>query len=170
MPRFATPLTVISIAATLALAPHSAAAQLPVPHIGLMGGVTNYDLSGGSGTTPIGALRVDIPIVVAVAEGSLAVFRPNENGVHRTYLIPEAQLQWQLLPTLVKPYIGVGGGWFKAVSGPSPQQNDVTISAAGGVRIGVPLTGIGFRGEVRVRGIGSGFHDRATEFTIGVSW
>ncbi|MDB4878265.1 MAG: hypothetical protein JWM41_4711 [Gemmatimonadetes bacterium] len=134
-----------------------------------MGGVSHYNLSG-TGTAPFGALRLEIPLLIAVAEGSLGVFRPNENGVHRTYVIPEAQLQWQLLPVLVKPYIGIGGGWFRAVSGPDPRRNDFTLSAAAGIRVGIPLTGFGVRAEARVRGIGSSFGSSATELTLGVSW
>jgi hypothetical protein len=38
------------------------------------------------------------------------------------------------------------------------------------VRVAVPLIGAGVRGEVRVRGIGSGFGGSAAEWTLGVSW
>jgi hypothetical protein len=158
----------VAVAAAL-LAPRHLGAQLPIPSVSVMGGVSHYNLSG-SGTAPFGALRVDVPLLIAVAEGSLGVFRPDENGVTHTYLIPEAQVQWQLLPLLVKPYIGVGGGWFRAMSGPDPRRNDFTISASAGVRVGIPLTGIGVRAEARVRGIGSSFAAHATELTLGASW
>ena len=142
-------------------------AQLPIPAFSIAGGVSTY----GTGTSPLGVVRVDIPLLSIVAEGSLAAFRVKEEAdVHRTYIIPEAQLQYQLFPILVRPYIGVGAGLFKAVSGPDPHRSDFTLSASAGVRVGIPLTPIAARGEVRVRGIGSGFDASATEWTLGVSW
>lgn len=157
-----------AMAVALAVAPGLAHAQLPVPSLTLMGGVSNYDLAT-SGSAPIGAIRVDVPLLTLVGEGSLAAFWPNEAGAHRTYLIPEAQLQYQFFPMVVRPYVGAGVGWFRAVTGPSPLENDVTVSASLGVRIGIPLTGIGFRAEVRTREMG-GFSRHATEYTIGASW
>jgi hypothetical protein len=156
------------VAACLA-APAQADAQLvPVPHFSIMGGVSQFDLSG-TGTAPFGAIRVDVPLLVVIAEGSLGVFRPKEQSGTSTYIIPEAQLQWQILPFLVKPYVGIGGGLFKAVSGPS-SASEITASASAGVRVSVPLIGAGVRGEVRVRGIGSSFGGSAAEWTLGVSF
>jgi len=144
-------------------------AQLPVPSIGIAGGVAKYDLVG-AGTTPFGAVRVDIPFLSFIAEGSVGAFRPTElNGVHRTYIVPEAQLQFQLFPLFVRPYIGVGAGQFRAVSGPDPHRNDVTMSASAGIRAGLPTLPFGVRAEVRYRGIGSGFSSKATEWTIGIT-
>ncbi|HVX40911.1 MAG TPA: hypothetical protein VHB25_15180 [Gemmatimonadaceae bacterium] len=158
------------IAAALSLCLASAArAQLPIPSMALVGGVSHYTLSSSSGSTPIGALRVDIPVVVAVLEGSLAAFRPQDAGAAHTYIIPEAQLQWQLFPTIVRPYLGAGLGWFKSISGSTPHGNDLTTSLSAGVRVGIPLVPITGRAEIRVRGIG-GFSDHATELTIGGSW
>src|SRR6185312_6440839 len=85
-----------------------ASAQLPLPKLSVAGGVSHYDF-GTSGTSAIGALRLEVPLVSLVGEGSLALFRPTIDGVARTALIPEAQLQWQFSPVLVRPYIvGVG--------------------------------------------------------------
>jgi hypothetical protein len=160
---------VTAFVTALALVPRAAHGQLPIPSVNLMAGVSHYDLAT-SGSAPIGAIRVDVPLVTLVGEGSLAAFWPNEAGAHRTYIIPEAQLQYQFLPLLVRPYIGAGVGWFRAVTGPSPLTNDVTLSASAGVRIGIPLTGIGFRAEVRTREIGSSLSRRTTEYTVGVHW
>ena len=156
------------IAAVAAPGSRAAAQVLPIPHLSVMGGVSQFDLSG-TGTAPFGAIRVDVPLVFIIAEGSLGVFRPNESSGTSTYIIPEAQIQWQILPFLVKPYIGIGGGLFKAISGPS-KASEVTASASAGVRLSVPLIGAGLRGEVRVRGIGSGFGGSAAEWTLGVSF
>jgi len=164
-------LTVIVVAAAAGLViARPAHAQLPVPAFSLAGGVSSYDLSG-TGTAPFAVARVDIPILSLIAEGSVGVFRPKEDGdVQRTYIIPEAQLQYQLLPILIRPYVGVGAGLFRAVAGPDPHRSDLTLSASAGVRVGIPLTPIGARAEVRVRGIGSDFNGAATEFTLGLSW
>jgi hypothetical protein len=162
---------IVSIVGCLLAAPRVAAAQLPVPipKFGLVGGVGHYDLPG-AGSTPIGALRVTIPLIAIVAEGSLGVIHPDENGNAHTYIIPEAQLQYQFLPFVVRPYIGVGGGWFRAVSGPDPRLSTGTASASAGVRISPPLLGFGLSGEVRFRGIGSSFNSTATEFTVGINF
>jgi len=158
-----------ALVATVALLPRAARGQLPIPSVTVMAGVSHYDLAT-SGSAPFGALRVDVPLLMVVAEGSLGAFWPNEAGTHRTYVIPEAQVQYQFLPVLVRPYVGAGIGWFRAVTGPSPQANDVTLSASIGVRVGIPLTGIGFRAEARTREIGSSLGRRTTEWTVGASW
>ena len=167
MPRFTNRL-LTSAALALCLA-SAARAQLPIPSMAIVGGVSHYSLSGSSGSTAIGALRVDIPVVVAVLEGSIAAFRPQDGGSAHTYIIPEAQLQWQLFPTIVRPYLGAGLGWFKSITGSSPHGNDLTTSLSAGVRVGVPLVPITGRAEIRVRGVG-GFGSHATELTIGGSW
>jgi hypothetical protein len=159
----------IATAIALVIAPQSVRAQLPIPSLSIVGGVSQYDLSG-TGSTPIGAVRVDVPLFVLLAEGSLGVMRPKEQSGTRTYVIPEVQLQYQLLPMLVRPYIGVGAGVFRAIAGPDPRRSDMTLSAAAGVRATVPLIGFGLRAEARVRGIGSGFSGSATELTVGVSF
>ena len=160
-----------ALVATCLVAPaHRAAAQIiPRPHVSLMGGVSQWDLSG-TGTAPFGAVRVDVPLPFLVAEGSLGIFRPKEDFGTSTYIIPEVQLQYQFVPFLVKPYVGLGGGWFTAVSGPGEHRSEITGSASAGVRVNVPVIGAGLRGELRVRGIGSGFGGSAAEWTIGLSW
>lgn len=158
-------------AAAAAMLASPVAAQLPIPRPSIVAGVSNYRLGGDSsdGTTPIAALRVDLPLVLFLAEGSLAVFRPElAGGVRRTYLIPEAQAQWQLFPTLVRPYLGIGTGWLNPLSGGG---NVVTYSASAGVRAGLPLMPVGFRAEARVRaGASNGLKRQATEFTVGVTF
>ena len=157
------------VAALLASAFATASAQLPIPSLAVVGGVSHYTLDG-SGSTAFGALRVDVPLLTLVGEGSLGILRPKENGGTRTYVVPEVQLQYQLLPILVRPYIGIGGGMYKAIAGADPHPSDITLSASAGVRATIPLTGIGLRAEARVRGIGSGFSRSATEWTLGVSF
>ncbi|HEY3592898.1 MAG TPA: hypothetical protein VGL13_03450 [Polyangiaceae bacterium] len=157
------------LAACFVVIPSVAVAQLPLPQFSVVGGVSHFDLSG-TGSTPIGELRVNIPLLALSAEGSFGVMRPSEdNGTH-TYIVPEAQLQYPFLPLLVKPYVGVGGGYFKSVSGPEPRNSAGTFSVSAGVRIAPPLIGIGLRGEVRYRGIGSNVGSSTTDFTVGISF
>jgi hypothetical protein len=146
------------------------AAQLPIPRFGVVGGVSRSRPADAISdqTNPIAALRVDLPLVFFLAEGSLAVTRWEINGVRRTYLIPEAQAQWQFLPALVRPYIGVGAGWLNPLSGGG---NVTTYSASAGVRAGLPLIPISFRAEARIRaGNSDGFKRQATELTLGVTF
>jgi hypothetical protein len=156
-------------AAAAVIASSAAGAQLPIPRFGIVGGVSNSPGSGGNQSNPIGALRVDLPIILFLAEGSLGVTRSEIDGVRRTYIIPEAQAQWQLLPTLVRPYIGVGGGVLKPLSGGT---TTATYSASAGVRAGLPLLPISFRAEARVRAgsLSGSFKRQATEFTVGVTF
>jgi hypothetical protein len=150
-------------------APGRVSAQLPIPRFEIAGGVSKFELSG-SGTAPFGAVRVDLPLTALIVEGSLGAFRPQEQfGVRRTYVVPEGQIQLQLFPAIIRPYVGVGGGWVRAISGPDPRRNDVTGSLSAGIRAGLPGLPFALRGEVRVRGIGNGFTSRASEWTIGFS-
>src|SRR6476660_1686844 len=98
----------VALAAASGLSARALSAQLPIPIFGVAGGVSHFDLAG-AGSSPIAALSVDIPVFPMIAEGSLTALRPLEqNGVRRTYVIPEAQLQFQLFPMLIRPYVGVG--------------------------------------------------------------
>jgi len=159
----------VALATTIGLLPRALSAQLPIPIFGIAGGVSHFDLSG-TGSSPTAALRLDLPLLPMIAEGSLTAIRPLEqNGVRRTYIIPEAQLQFQLFPMFVRPYVGVGAGYFRAISGPDPRRNDVALSASAGIRLGLPTLPFQLRTEFRVRGIGSGFSSNISEWTIGIS-
>jgi hypothetical protein len=146
------------------------AAQLPIPRPAIVGGVSLYDLGDdgvGQQSTGIAALRVDIPLLLITAEGSLGVFRPKVDGETRTYIIPEVQAQYQLFPAIVRPYLGLGIGMLNPISGGGSAE--ATYSASAGIRVGLPVLPIGFRGEARVRA-GNGLKRQATELTIGISW
>jgi hypothetical protein len=146
------------------------AAQLPIPRPALVGGVSMYDLGDngvGQQSTALAALRVDLPLVLFLAEGSLGVFRPKVDGETRTYVIPEVQAQYQLFPALVRPYLGLGIGMLNPISGGG--SSEVTYSASAGIRLGFPALPIGLRGEARIRA-GNGLKRQATELTVGISW
>ena len=112
------------LACGLALATRPAYAQsvpepLPVPHYrhaaGLVAGVSQFDLSG-TGTTALVGARLETELQRwLVAEGALGYFRPQEQFPERsTYAIPEVQLQVQYPGRVVRPYLGVGGGYVFA--------------------------------------------------------
>ena len=149
----------------------AAGGQLPIPRPNIVGGVTHYKLgdSLSSGTSALAALRVDVPLVSVVAEGSLGFFRATENDGHHTYVIPEVQAQWQFFPLLVRPYAGVGIGWLHPFSS-SPTGTRVTYSGSFGVRAGLPASPIAFRAEVRTRTVGASFSRHTNELTVGVRW
>jgi hypothetical protein len=153
--------------ASVVLSPTVAAAQ--IPRLGIAGGVTQFDLSG-TGSTPFGAVRIELPLAMFILEGSVGAFRPQEQlSERRTYIIPEGQLQWQIFPMIIRPYLGIGGGWVRAVSGPDPHNQDATVSGSAGIRAGLPGMPFTLRAELRVRGIGTGFKGSASEWTIGLS-
>ncbi|HEY7394858.1 MAG TPA: hypothetical protein VH559_08435 [Gemmatimonadaceae bacterium] len=157
-----------ALVSTLSVA---ARGQLPIPRPSIVGGITDYKLgdSLSSGTSAIGALRIDVPLMAVVAEGSLGLFRATEENVHRTYMIPEVQAQYQFFQLLVRPYVGVGIGWLHPFSS-SPTGNRATYSGSLGVRAGIPLSPVAFRAEVRTRTVGSSFNRHATELTVGFRW
>src|SRR5205085_10152172 len=51
-----------------ALPARHAQAQLPIPTVGIVCGISHFDLSG-TGTGAIGALRVDLPLLFVLAAG-----------------------------------------------------------------------------------------------------
>lgn len=152
------------LAALLACMPAAVFAQLPIPSLGVVGGVSHYSLEEKA-STAFGAVRVNIPLLALVAEGSLGAFRANAAAGTSTYIIPEAQLQYQLFPMIVRPYVGLGAGWFKAITGPDPHRNDTEISASAGVRLSLPVLPIGVQAEGRFHHINGGGY--FTEWTLG---
>jgi hypothetical protein len=164
-------LTAALVVATLATPAERAAAQLNHPHLTVLAGGSTYDMSR-SGTSPFGAVRIDLPFVKIVYEAGLGVFEARESvGGKSTYLIPEVQVQWQLAPNRIRPYIGVGGGYIGNVSGPADNWWSATGSASVGARVTVPATSIGFSGEVRVRGFSGGVEGgKSVEYALGLRW
>ena len=150
-----------------ALVPRAATAQFPT--ITVVGGGAHFDLDG-SGIAPCGAFRLTLPFLALAGEAGIGLVRPNEKAATRTYMIPEVQIQWRMSSFLVKPYVGVGGGSFGAIAGPSPQPSDGTVSAAIGARAGIPFTNLAANAEIRGRAIGPGLARNELEFTLGASW
>jgi hypothetical protein len=170
MHRLAPAATLLAIA--LAAAP--AAAQSPRalrPAVSVSAGVSQFDLSG-TGTAPLVALRGDYPLLRALlVEAGVSVARPEQQfGGTTTFVIPEVALQLQL-PRRVAPYLGLGLGEafdFRPERA-GGLRNDVTVSGAAGVRAWLTEQ-VGLRGELRVRGIGTGFEGSTAEWTLGGAW
>lgn len=133
----------------------------------IMLGVSQFDLSG-TGTSPIASGRIDTELLRwLVAEGSLGLFRPDEQfGQQNSYAVPEAQLQIQLPLRVMRPYLGIGAGSF--IGG--GRGTRLTVSGAAGLRIALPSQPLDLRGELRVRGIGASFGGAAAEWTGGVAY
>ena len=133
--------------------------------VALVGGVSQFDLSG-TGTTGVIGLRGELSAKRwCVLEAGLMAFRPNEQfGEQLTYVIPEVQVQVQVPSRIVRPYLGLGVGSLIA-SGDRDARR--AVSAAGGVRIQIPETRLDVRAELRVRGIGEFFSGAIAEWTLG---
>jgi outer membrane protein with beta-barrel domain len=161
-------------ALTALVAPVAAHAQANRPAVSLSAGAFQYDLSG-TGTTPMLAARAELPLSrLFLVEGGLTAARPAQQfGATTTFLAPEVQLQVQapLAGGRVAPYLGLGGGGAFDLRGAAygGDRNTVTVSGATGLRYWLSDT-FGVRGELRVRGIGTGFGGSAAEYTLGTAW
>jgi hypothetical protein len=161
----------IAASARAAAAQPAAAVAAPasLPYAAsLMAGVSQYDLSG-TGTTTLLGVRVEAGLRRwLVAEAGLGFFDPNEQlGARGRYTVSELQLQLQWPGRVARPYVGAGGGYVIADGG---RNNTGTASAAGGVRVALPGPRLDARGELRVRGVGSGFSGAAAEWLLGLGY
>lgn len=138
--------------------------------ISLAGGISQFDLSG-TGTSALLGARADIELNRwLVTEGSLTGMRPDEQFTQKvTYIIPELQLQLQAPLRVVRPYIGLGGGFARRTA-EGLSDNIKTVSGAGGVRFLVPNSKLVAQGELRLRGLGSSFTGSSAEWTAGLGW
>ena len=133
--------------------------------VSVVGGVTQYDLSG-TGSAFIAGAHLDRRVRPwLIGDASLRVLRPVEQFRERSwYAIPELQLQLQTPRGVVRPYVGAGGGWFVG-----PQWRG-TASGALGLRYVGRETPLGARAELRVRGIGRTFSGAAAEWSLGAAY
>jgi len=166
-PQLAAVALLLVAAATPALAQSGAVAR---PSLSVAAGVSQFDLSG-TGTAPVVSARVDYPLGRAlIAEGGVAVARPDQQlGARTTLVVPEVGLQLQY-PARLAPYVGVGTGAAIDFRGSENggTDADLTLSGAAGVRAWV-TDRMGLRGELRVRGIGRNFAGSTAEWTAGAA-
>ena len=133
----------------------------------VVGGVSQFDLSGTGTATIFGAQATARLNRAVLLQGGLRTFRPEEGVGKNRYYIPEAQLQFQIPASTVRPFIGLGGGYFVGTEG-RPTRG--TASAAGGLRVVLPDYPLDVSGELRVRGIGSNFGGATAEWTLGLGY
>jgi hypothetical protein len=171
-------LAALTVVASVAAAPLHAQ-RGPVRDVSLSAGAMSFDGSG-TGMAPTAALRASLPLAGRwlLVEGGAAYASLDEQFVTRPTRvgIAEAQLQVQAPLGVVRPYLGVGGGWLAYLTNAIDGQKSVegTVSVAGGVRVDVSRV-ISLRSELRVRGWhamqdGFGFVNSAAEFTGGVAY
>jgi hypothetical protein len=149
---------------------YAAAQTVGSPFVTVAAGAFQFDLAG-TGTAPMLAVRGALPLAaLLLVEVGTLIARPEQQfGRRTTFLAPEVQIQVQWPLGAAAPYLGAGGGWSVDFRGGDGRATDLTVSAAGGVRI--PVTErLGAQLELRVRGIGTGFEGSAAEWTAGFAW
>jgi Outer membrane protein beta-barrel domain len=163
----------VALAVALALAPAALHAQAGLASgIAVIGGAADYDfgdIGAGTGSTGLAALRADLLLSEhLILEPGFTYFGYRPAGApFRTYVLaPELQLQLQLTPARVRPYVGAGLG-FAYQDTDTTHHTDLALTAAGGVRVSLDERW-GFQGEVRLRSIDP-WHGSTTEWTVGLS-
>ncbi|HJP56920.1 MAG TPA: hypothetical protein VJ847_07840 [Gemmatimonadales bacterium] len=133
-------------------APLDAQTVMP-PIVELTGGAMRYTL-GARRDGALAALRLASPIVPLgrnhwlVEGGAGYAWYRAADGDLRHLFVPELQLQLQVGPRAVQPYVGAGGG-LALTRVDSTTTTKLTASAAVGVRLYAGGWGIG--GEIRFR-------------------
>lgn len=141
---------VLALVLSAAIAPSSGSAQQTDEAVSLLAGPSEYDLAG-TGIAPFVAARLDLPVGrrFLVEPGVTYMWYECQGGDRIRHVLPEAQLQIRHPGEVFRPYLGIGAGASWAVM-PTEDEVDLTISAAGGVRVRVGSGWI-LRGELRVR-------------------
>lgn len=132
--------------------------------ISLSAGAASYDLSG-TGTSAIGALRVELPLArrVDVQLGGGYFWYETQAGRRVGYLLPEGGVQVRPL-SMLPAYVGVGAGHALGVKGSPP--NELTLYAALGVDLG-NRDGWSVRPELRARAVDP-WVGTIGDFTLGI--
>jgi hypothetical protein len=154
-------------------------AQMSKPEVSATAGAMQFDASG-TGTAPVFALRAAVPIVGSwlLVEGNLSYASLHEqfSDVGTRIGVAESQLQAQLPFARVRPYLGLGAGWFHYFNNVPVSSTSQTYSAAAGLRVGLSPRYTA-RAELRLRGWNpygdspsSGFGASAAEWTGGLAY
>jgi hypothetical protein len=155
----------------------SAIAQAPRHEISLGGGISQFDASG-TGTAPVGVLRISAPLVgnwILADLGFLyASMEEQLSAVNTRVGIAEGQVQLQIPMRAVRPYVGLGGGWLHYFNNDAGSAATVTtVSGSLGLRVPVSRKVL-FRGELRLRAWesrgGGGYNNSAAEITAGLGF
>ena len=162
-------LLVTATAAILATATSAAAQTVMPPLLSFTGGVMRYTL-GDTRDGAFAAIRLASPIVplgrnhwLVEAGGGYGWYRAADGDLRHVF-IPEFQLQLQVGPRGLQPYVGGGGGLaFTKVD--STTTTKLTASAAVGLRI--MLGSWGLAGEARFRSMPL-FDKGSRELTLSI--
>ena len=158
----------------------SAAGAQPLEREASLSVGTMWFDASGTGTAATFAARGMTPIAGRwlLAEGSLGYAALGEQFMRsRTrFGTLEAQLQVQAPFRVVRPYLGLGGGWVRYFTNTSfRNEMPATFSTAAGVRVRM-TPNVGMRAEFRIRGWNRyttgdfGFSSSAAELTGGLSY
>jgi hypothetical protein len=134
-------------------------------------GAFNFDLSG-TGTSPLIAMSVDTrPAGNVLLEGGLTFAFPEQQFDRTTFIIPEAQLQYQFPIGRFAPFVGGGVGAAIDIRDEFLGGTDVdlALSIGGGVRANLSDS-FGLRGDFRMRAFGGNFSSSAAELRGGAFW
>ena len=118
----------------------------------VMGGVSQYDLSG-TGTGPFAAVRYERLIRPALIAGAGIAYMTDrqEFRVREHHVFPEVMLQLQVPRGSLRPYLGAGAGLAFSSAGDF-SETDWTLAGAGGLRIAAG-SAWSIRGELRIRAV-----------------
>ncbi len=152
-------------------------AQTSTREVSFAVGASQFDASG-TGTAPLAAIRAAAPLVGDWMLGdislSYASLDEQFSPINTRVGVAEGQLQAQLPATRVRPYVGLGGGWFHYFNNAAGRSTtSPTVSGSVGLRVRVS-SGLLLRGELRLRswktGGNSGFVNNAAEWTAGMGY
>ena len=147
------------------------------PGVSVAVGAMQYN-AAATGAVPMIALRAGLPLGTSwlLGEGNLTFASLREPGlaIGTRASVAEGQLQVQLPLYRVRPYLGVGAGWFHYFnSSVRRAETSPTYSAAAGLRVGLSPR-FGASAELRLRGwdlhqgeAGPLFLRSAAEWTAG---
>ncbi len=142
-------------------------------YLAIHAGVAEWDLSG-TGQAATGAVRAGWAVTRVIGlEANVGFLRPSQGSdvdgdARNSLFLPELHVQFTA-PGKLAPYLGLGGGAAIQTSrGNISGDTRVTGSGALGVRYAI-ATNMRAVGEVRVRGVGSGFEGSVADLTFGLA-
>jgi hypothetical protein len=151
--------------------PAAAAAQ----QLSSMAGRAEYDLSGVH-TGNVWAVRLAVPVEpYFLVEPAVSYIHTRQDFARTDLVMPEIQLQAQVVIGAIAPYLGAGVG--AAIDDPDddpddefddpPADVDFTSSVAAGFRLALARS-LGLRAEGRLRGIATNWVGTVAEVTAGL--
>ena len=135
-------------------------------------GIMQFDLSG-TGSTPMAALRVDLPWSTHLwFEPGVVFARPDQQfGASTTFVVAELHAHAMMPLGGFAPFLGAGVGraWDLRDEEFGGTIGRLSLAGAVGARFQLAPRA-GARAELRVRTLGREFTGSTAEFTAGLSW